>query len=166
MRLQIILSALCAVGVQSQLNFGGNSETTTTTPQPSVDTRGGLLADVIGIHRMFGYSHDLSVGLFNYDDSNSTILTNYFSISGQNPIGEGNNQAGGRQTRGDHCCCVSTSQRCPVPSNSDGSGGIDPRLNLNQTRSRRQAEALEDFEIGTRIVNNVSLPLYRTYVFT
>jgi len=120
MRLQIILSALCAVGVQSQLNFGGNSETTTTTPQPSVDTRGGLLADVIG----------------------------------QNPIGEGNNQAGGRQTRGDHCCCVSTSQRCPVPSNGDGSGGIDPRLNLNQTRSRRQAEALEDFEIGTRIVNN------------
>ena len=83
------------------------------------------------------------------------------SISGQNPIGEGNNQAGGRQTRGDHCCCVSTSQRCPVPSNGDGSGGIDPRLNLNQTRSRRQAEALEDFEIGTRIVNNVSLPLHK-----
>ena len=77
MRLQIILSALCAVGVQSQLNFGGSSETTTTTPQPSVDTRGGLLADVIGIHRILGYySHDLSEGLFYYADSNSTILTN------------------------------------------------------------------------------------------
>ena len=159
MRLQIILSALCAVGVQSQLNFGGSSETTTTTPQPSVDTRGGLLADVIGIDRILGYSHDLSVGLLYYYDSNSS------SISGQNPIGEGNNQAGGRQTRGDHCCCVSTSQRCPVPSNGDGSGGIDPRLNLNQTRSRRQAEALEDFEIGTRIVNNVSLPLHYPSAF-
>ena len=76
MRLQIILSALCAVGVQSQLNFGGNSETTTTTPQPSVDTRGGLLADVIGIDRILGYSHDLSVGLLYYYDSNSSILTN------------------------------------------------------------------------------------------
>jgi len=80
---------------------------------------------------------------------------------GQHPTGETN----GRQTQGNHCCCVSTSRNCPFPNNNGGGGGsiidvIDPRLKdpnasvrslPEDSRSKRQAT--DDFEIGTRIVN-------------
>jgi len=81
---------------------------------------------------------------------------------GQHPTGE--NGPGGRQTIGDHCCCVSINQNCPIPSNGGGGGSIidviDPRLKdpnanagLRSAPTKRQA-ADDDFGIGVRIVNN------------
>jgi len=85
---------------------------------------------------------------------------------GQHPTGE--EGANGRQTLGSHCCCVSVSQNCPIPSGGGGGGGsiidvIDPRFkdpNASgralpeqvDTRSKRQTPTGED--IGLRIVNN------------